>query len=150
MATVQKRMSELDVDQIQDASMLLQVLEDTRSIFPQIIDTERPDRSAGALLEGKIIILTNGSPQALITPVTAFQFISAFEDYLLSWQTASALRLVRIMAVFFSIFATPLYVAILTYHPEIIPQDLFSSLVVSRTAVPFPPIMEALFFGNNN
>ncbi|MED4128324.1 spore germination protein [Shouchella miscanthi] len=145
VATVQKRMSELDVDQIQDASMLLQVLEDTRSIFPQIIDTERPDRSAGALLEGKIIILTNGSPQALITPVTAFQFISAFEDYLLSWQTASALRLVRIMAVFFSIFATPLYVAILTYHPEIIPQDLFSSLVVSRTAVPFPPIMEALF-----
>ncbi|UTR06241.1 spore germination protein [Alkalihalobacillus sp. LMS6] len=143
--TVTQRIRDLEIDQIQDASMLLNVIEDRRSIFPQIIDTERPDRTAGALLEGKVALLTNGSPQALIMPVTALEFLSAFEDYFLSWQAASALRLVRLMAVFFSNFATPLYVAILTYHPEIIPQDLFASLVVSRTAVPFPPIMEALF-----
>ncbi|WP_082406769.1 spore germination protein [Bacillus sp. JCM 19041] len=143
--TVKQRITDLQLDQVPDSSTLLQVLEDSSSVFPQIIDTERPDRTASALMEGKIAVLTDGSPQALIAPVTIFEFISAFEDYFLSWQTASMLRIIRICAIVFSIFATPLYVAILSYHPEIIPQDLFATLVASRTAVPFPPILEALF-----
>lgn len=143
--TVKQRLEDLQIDQVPDASTLLQTIEDRSSVFPQIIDTERPDRTAAALIEGKVAILTDGSPQALIAPVTIFEFISAFEDYFLSWQSASLLRIIRIGAVLFSIFATPLYVAVLTYHPEIIPQDLFANLIVSRTAVPFPPIIEALF-----
>ncbi|MBM7839542.1 hypothetical protein JOC54_002822 [Alkalihalobacillus xiaoxiensis] len=143
--TVKQRLADLQIDQVPDASTLLQTIEDRSSVFPQIIDTERPDRTAAALMEGKVAILTDGSPQALLAPVTIFEFISAFEDYFLSWQTASLLRIIRIAAVLFSIFATPLYVAVLTYHPEIIPQDLFANLIVSRTAVPFPPIIEALF-----
>nr|WP_285838552.1 spore germination protein [Shouchella clausii] len=144
--TVKQRIKGLQIDQVPDSSTILQVIQDNNnSVFPQLVDTERPDRTAGALLEGKVAVLADGSPQALLAPVTALEFIVAFEDYLLSWHTASMLRIIRIGAVLFSIFATPLYVAVLSYHPEMIPQDLFATLVVSRTAVPFPPIIEALF-----
>ncbi len=79
--TVKQRLADLQIDQVPDASTLLQTIEDRSSVFPQIIDTERPDRTAAALMEGKVAILTDGSPQALLAPVTIFEFISAFEDY---------------------------------------------------------------------
>lgn len=143
--TVIQRLSELQVDQINDSSYLTQLIQDNQnSPFPQLIDTERPDRIASVLGDGKIAILVDGAPHGLIGPTTFFEFFSAFEDYFLNWTVASFFRLVRFFAVFFSILITPIYVAVLTYHYELIPKDMLSTLVTSRSAIPLPPIMEAV------
>ncbi|WP_100372479.1 spore germination protein [Bacillus sp. FJAT-45037] len=144
--TMIERVSNIQFDQINDSSYINQMIEDkTYSPFPQFIDTERPDRVAALLAEGKVIVLADGSPQAFSGPTTLVEFFSAFEDYFLAWHIATAFRLIRLFAVWFSIFATPLYVAVLTYHAEIIPQALLATLIVSRSAIPFPPIIEAVF-----
>ncbi|WP_096272274.1 spore germination protein [Paucisalibacillus globulus] len=143
--TVIQRLTDLDFDQITDSSMITQLIQDNQnSPFPQLIDTERPDRIATAVAEGKIAILVDGAPHGLIGPTTIFEFFSAFEDYYLNWLVASFFRLVRFFAVLFSILATPIYVAVLTYHYELIPKDMVATLVTSRSAIPLPPILEAL------
>ncbi|MBO1514458.1 spore germination protein [Metabacillus bambusae] len=143
--TVIQRLTDLDVDQINDSSYITQLIQDNpNSPFPQFIDTERPDRLASVLGEGKVVILTDGAPHGLIGPTTLIEFFSAFEDYFLNWMVASFFRLVRLFSVLFSILVTPIYVAVLTYHYELIPKALVSTLVTSRSAIPLPPILEAL------
>ncbi|SFC35773.1 GerA spore germination protein [Bacillus sp. OV322] len=143
--TVIQRIKNIEYDEIVDASFVTQMISDNRnSPFPQLIDTERPDRTASVLAEGKIAILTDGSPSVLTGPTTLVEFFSAFEDYFLTWHIASAFRLIRLFSVMFSVLSTPLYVAILTYHYELIPQDLLNKLVASRSGIPFPPVMEAI------
>ncbi|MFS0880388.1 spore germination protein [Metabacillus niabensis] len=143
--TVIQRLSTLDFDQINDSSIITQLIQDNQnSPFPQLIDTERPDRIAAALGEGKVAILVDGAPHGLIGPTTLFEFFSAFEDYFLNWTVASFFRLVRFFAVLFSILITPIYVAVITYHYELIPKDLVNTLVISRSGIPLPPILEAL------
>lgn len=144
--TVRQRICDIEFDAITDSSYIVQMISDnTNSPFPQLLDTERPDRVAAILAEGKIAIIVDGSPHALITPTTLVEFFSSFEDYFLNWILASFLRLVRIFAVTFSVLVTPLYVAALSYHYELIPQDLLGLLVTSRRQIPFPPILEAVF-----
>ncbi|KMJ57683.1 spore gernimation protein GerA [Bacillus sp. LL01] len=143
--TVIQRIQDISFDQINDSSFITQLIQDNNnSPFPQFIDTERPDRVASVLAEGKIVILVDGAPHGLIGPTTLFEFFSAFEDYFLNWIIASFFRLVRLFAVIFSILVTPVYVAVLTYHYELIPKDLVSTLVTSRSAIPLPPILEAI------
>ncbi|MET3504699.1 spore germination protein [Halalkalibacter oceani] len=144
--TMIQRVSDIQFDQVIDSSFINQMIEDNSlSPFPQFIDTERPDRVAAALSEGKVIVLVDGSPQAITGPTTLIEFFAAFEDYFMSWHIASVLRSIRLFSVWFSIFATPLYVSVLTYHAEIVPQDLLATIILSRSAIPFPPILEALF-----
>jgi hypothetical protein len=144
--TVRQRLKEIEFDEITDSSYIVQIISDNHnSPFPQLLDTERPDRIAAILAEGKVAILVDGSPHALITPTTLVEFFSSFEDYYINWLTASFFRLVRVFAVMFSVLVTPVYVATLSYHYELIPQDLLGTLVASRRAIPFPPILEALF-----
>ncbi len=143
--TLRKRVEDIDFDNIIDSSFIGQIISDnSNSPFPQLIDTERPDRVVGVLTEGKIAILVDGSPHALTGPTSLIEFFSAFEDYFLSWHLASAFRLIRLFAVFFSVVSTPLYVAVMTYHYEMIPQDLLNPLIASRSGIPFPPILEAI------
>ncbi|MEK5441299.1 MULTISPECIES: spore germination protein [unclassified Fredinandcohnia] len=144
--TVLQRISDIDFDQISDSSYISQMIVDnTNSPFPQMLETERPDRVASVLVEGKVVVLSEGSPQAIITPTTLVEFFSSFEDYFLNWYIASFVRLLRLFSVIFSILITPIYVAVLTYHHELIPRDLLATLVISRREVPLPPILEALF-----
>ncbi|UCZ51505.1 spore germination protein [Bacillus shivajii] len=144
--TALQRIEEIDYDEIEDSSYLSQFIEDNKnSPFPQTVDTERPDRVAGVLSQGKIAILVNGSPAALTAPTTLIEFFSAFEDYYIAWHMASVFRLIRLCAVLFSVFATPIYVAVITFHVEMIPRDLMATLILTREQVPFPPIIEALF-----
>lgn len=144
--TVSQRINEIDFDQIIDSSYITQMISDNqKSPFPQLLDTERPDRVAAVLSEGKVVVLVDGSPHALIGPTTLTEFFSAFEDYFLNPVIASTFRIIRFFAVIFSILVTPIYVAVLTYHYELIPKDLMSTLISSRRAVPLPPILEAIF-----
>ncbi|MED1411892.1 MULTISPECIES: spore germination protein [Bacillus] len=134
----------LKYDQIND-SAYIQELMGEKSIFPLYINTERTDRVTKALIDGKIAIFVDGSPSVLLTPVSYFDFFISPEDYNVSWLYATFSRILRLIAVLFSICATPLYVAVLNYHYELIPSDLLETLILSRAQVPFPPLIEALF-----
>ncbi|MEH7413937.1 spore germination protein [Neobacillus drentensis] len=144
--TVMERLKNIKFDAITDSSYVVQLISDNKnSPFPQLLDTERPDRVTAILAEGKIAIFVDGSPHALITPTTLVEFFSSFEDYFLNWMLSSFFRLIRLFAVAFSILVTPVYVAALSYHYELIPTDLMNTLVTSRRDIPLPPILEALF-----
>lgn len=144
--TMRQRLRAIDFDQIIDSSFIEQIIADNGySTFPQLLDTERPDRVASVLVEGKVAVMVDGSPHALIGPTTLVEFFNAYEDYFLNFYISSFLRLVRVFAVAFSILITPIYVAALTYHYELIPKDLMATLITSRQEIPLPPILEALF-----
>ena len=134
----------IEYDQINDSSYIQELMGE-KSIFPLFINTERTDRVTTALIDGKIAIFVDGSPNILLTPVSYFDFFVSPEDYNVSWLYATFSRFLRLIAVLFSICATPLYVAILSYHYELIPSDLLETLILSRAQVPFPPLIEAIF-----
>lgn len=143
--TVVQRIEDLEFDQIIDSSYLTQMIADNHhSPFPVILDTERPDRAAAVLAEGKVVIVVDGSPHTLIAPTTLIDYFSSFEDYFLNPHIASSFRLIRVFSVAFSLLMTPTYVAVLTHHFELLPKDLMNTLVSSRALVPFPPFLEAL------
>ncbi|MGD6963367.1 spore germination protein [Fictibacillus phosphorivorans] len=143
--TVLQRINDVQYDHISDSSYLASMIEDnTNSLFPQIIPTERTDRTIAALTEGKIVIVVDGSPDVLIAPITLAESVVAMEDYYVPWLIANYLRLIRLFGLCVSIVISPLYIAVLTYHYELIPAKLLDSLVASRAAVPFPPIIEVL------
>jgi hypothetical protein len=144
--TVTQRLNDIEFDQILDISTVEQLLQDnSNSPFPQLISTERPDRVAAVLGEGKVAIVADGSNHVITGPTTFIEFFSSMEDYYMSWLVGSAFRLIRFLAVTFSIFATPIYVAVLTFHYELIPRDLLATLTSSRANIPFPPVFEAIF-----
>ncbi|GGH73934.1 hypothetical protein JOD43_000171 [Pullulanibacillus pueri] len=143
--TVVQRIEDIEYDQIIDSSFIVQMIADSaNSPFPQLIDTEKPDHVVSSLVEGKIAVLVDGSPFAVMGPTNIVEFFSAFDDYTLTWYIASAFRMVRLISVAFSVFATPLYVAVLTYHYQLIPNTLMATLISSRMGIPFPPLVEAL------
>ncbi|MGC4377399.1 spore germination protein [Fictibacillus sp. Mic-4] len=144
--TITQRIKEINYDVIADISLIEQVISDnSKSIFPLFMTTERPDRVVVDIANGAIAVLCNGSPAVLTAPSSLRQFLVSPEDYYLPWVVGSLFRMIRIFGVAFSIFATPFYVAILTYHYQMIPKDLLGPLISSRSNVPFPPIIEALF-----
>ncbi|WP_173917079.1 spore germination protein [Halobacillus sp. Marseille-Q1614] len=143
--TVIQRIEDIQYDQIIDSSFITQIISDnSHSPFPQLLDTERPDRVVEGLVEGKIGIIVDGSPHVLTCPTTIVEFFSASDDYFLPWHLATVFRLIRLFAVLFSVLSTPLYVAILTYHHEMIPEELMTTIVASRADIPFPPILEVI------
>ncbi|MFC0187571.1 spore germination protein [Fictibacillus aquaticus] len=144
--TVTQRIKDIDFDVIPDSSFLEQIIADnTWSPFPQLVSTERPDRVVSMMNLGQVAILSEGSPQALLGPATAAEFFMSPEDYYLNWLLGSTFRVIRLLSVLFSTFATPLYVAVLTYHYQMIPKDLLAPLITSRVNIPFPPILEVFF-----
>ncbi|GAE35879.1 spore germination protein [Halalkalibacter akibai] len=146
LRTMEQRLAAIEFDQVIDSSSLAQMISDnSMSIFPQLINTERPERVAAVLAEGKVAFLADGSPDAIIGPTTLVEFFSSLEDYYLPWQIATSVRLLRFFAVLFSVLSTPIYVAVLTFHYELIPRDLLSTIIASRSNIPFPPILEAIF-----
>ncbi|MCP3026828.1 spore germination protein [Halobacillus sp. A5] len=145
VTTVLQRLEDIEYDQIIDSSFITQMIADnSTSPFPQLLDTERPDRAVEVIVEGKIVIIVDGSPHVLTCPTTIVEFFSSSDDYFLPWPLASVFRLIRLFAVFFSVLSTSLYVAILTYHHEMIPEELMSTIVSSRADIPFPPILEVV------
>lgn len=143
--TFRQRITELEVDSIVDSTVLSQMIEDNSyTVFPQFITTELPDRLTISLLHGKIGLLVDRSPTVIIGPSTLMNFFESTEDIYMRWNMGTFLRLIRFIAIFFSVLLTPAYVAVLTFHYEVIPSALLVSLGQSRSNVPFPPVFEAL------
>ncbi len=143
--TLKQRITDLKVDSVLDSSILEQLIDDNSlSIFPQMLLTERPDKVCAELLNGKLGVIVDGSSFAIVCPHSFIEFFQSQEDLNLRWQIASFVRFLRFCAVVLSVFFTPLYVAALTYHYEVIPETLVVTLSESRALVPFPPLLEAL------
>lgn len=144
--TAMQRLQGIDFDVPFDATMIEQFISDnSNSPFPVLLPTERLDRSVYALINGGVVILTDGSPYALAGPATLLDFFVSPEDYYLPWIAGSFLRLVRFFGAAFSLFSSAIYTAVLTYHYQMIPADLLGPIIYSRANVPFPPVLEALF-----
>lgn len=139
------RLDRIEVDSVIDSGYLEEFIEDSPySPFPQIQNTERPDVVAAALLEGKFAILTDGSPFALLAPINLWQALQAAEDYYERYIIVSALRLLRYLFLNFALFLPALYVAVTTFHPEMLPTKLLLSVAASREVTPLPAVAEAL------
>ena len=145
IAEVKKRVNNIDVDYITSSGQLEQLIEDKNiSNIPQILSTERPDKTTLHLLEGRVAIIVNGSPYALIMPVTLSDFILSTEDTNVKFQYANLTRVMRIIGLFISLLLPGLYVAISNYHQELLPTELLFAIAASREVVPFPVIFEIL------
>lgn len=142
---VKRRIERIDIDDAPESGYIEQLIEDDfLSPFPQVQNTERPDRVTSALLEGRVAILLDGTPSALLVPVTLPMLMQAPEDYYERWCFASLLRLIRYSAFFISLFLPSTYIALVSYHQGLIPTKLAISIAAGREGVPFPSIMEAL------
>ncbi|WP_374987785.1 spore germination protein [Paenibacillus sp. R14(2021)] len=142
---VRERVKRIEIDGILDSGYIEEFIEDLPySPFPQVHSTERPDVVAAELLEGKVAILVDNTPFVLIVPMTFWTGLQASEDYYIRWPIATFVRWIRFLFIFIAIFAPPLYVAVTTFHQEMIPTNLVLSITASREAVPFPALVEAL------
>ncbi|MDF2522195.1 MAG: GerA spore germination protein [Clostridia bacterium] len=143
--TVYNKLQDTDYDGVFDTGYLEQMLTDNPyTPFPHFIATERPDKTVSALQEGKIAIIIDGSPSALIMPTSFFSFFQAPDDYNSSWLVGSLNRLIRVSSFIIAIFSPALYIAIVSFHYYMVPLDLVIPLAESRMKVPFPPFLEVL------
>src|SRR5690625_9895 len=110
-----------------------------------MMNTERPDKVASALLDGKVAILLDGTPFVLILPITLGNTLQSPEDYYERWTIGTLLRSLRYLASFIAVFLPALYVALISYDVGLIPSKLAFSIAATRESVPFPPFVEALF-----
>ncbi|WP_201007519.1 spore germination protein [Paenibacillus glycanilyticus] len=143
---LKERIEAIKVDSIKDSNILIQKLDEHQnSPFPQFYTTERPDIAVTKLYDGKIIGLIEGSPNIICTPSTFFDFFESPDDSYQRWTMGVAIKFLRYLALFITLVLTAFYVSLCTYHYEMIPQSLLQSLMQSRSRVPFPPFVEALF-----
>lgn len=145
VAEVKYRINNLDVDSILSIGQLEQLISDNNSLgLPRAISTERPDNAVQHILEGRVVVLLNGSPFALILPAIMIDFLTSPEDRNLKTIFSNFLRGIRILAAFFALLLPGLYVSVTSFHIEILPTELLYSILAARESVPFPVIFEIL------
>ncbi|QYR21812.1 spore germination protein [Paenibacillus sp. sptzw28] len=142
---VRERITQIEIDGVIESNYIEEFIEDMPfSPFPQVHTTERPDIVAANLLEGKIAILVDGSPAALIVPITFWNLLLSAEDYYERFLIPTFIRYIRFGFILISLFLPSLYVAVAAFHPEMIPTNLLLSIAGAREASPFPALAEAL------
>jgi len=142
---VKRRIKSINIDFVTGDGMIEQFIEDKPfQIIPQVLNTERPDRAASFIMEGQVVIIGEGVPFVNVVPVTFFAMFHASEDSFLRWPFGTAIRLIRILGLFFATLLPALYVSLILYHQEMIPTDLLVAFATARENVPFPTIIEVL------
>ncbi|WP_409347213.1 spore germination protein [Paenibacillus sp. MBLB4367] len=145
VSEVKRRLATIDIDAVEESGYIEQWIEDNfMSPFPQVQSTERPDKVAAALLEGRVAILLDGTPFVLIAPVTMSMLLHSPEDFYERWMVGSLTRLLRYIGAFFAVFSPALYIALIAFHPGLIPSDLAFSIAATREGVPFPAFAESV------
>lgn len=141
----EERIQSIDVDAIINTGELAEFIEDQPlALLPQILTTERPDTAASHILQGRCVVVVDGSPSVLVAPATFMSFFQTVDDYSSRWSISSFLRILRIFAFFIAIFLPGFFISVISYHFEIIPMKLLLTLGESRGQVPFPPFVEAI------
>ena len=142
---IKRRLGKIKIDAVLESGYIEQLIEDAPySIFSTVGNSEKPDKVAAKLLEGRAAILVDGSPFVLTVPCLFIESFQSVEDYYSRPFFASVIRMLRFIAFFISILAPALYVALSTFHQELIPTPLLLSMAASHEGVPFPASLEAL------
>lgn len=145
LAQIEQGLEDIDIDGILGISYLSEHLRQGNfTPFPLFQYTERPDSVAASLMEGRIGILQDGTPSALLAPSTFFAMLQSSEDYYQSFYEGSWIRIVRFLFSILSVLLPSLYVAITTFHPQIIPSSLLITIASARENIPFSALTEAL------
>lgn len=142
---VRRRISSIDIDYLLDSGQLEQLIEDkTFLIDPLIISTERPDKVASHLIEGRVAIIVQGSSNVLVVPAMLYDFTHPSEDSYIRYPYSLLLRILRIPSIFLSIFLPGLYIAICNFHQEMLPTDMLFAIAGTKEKVPFSMLIELL------
>lgn len=144
---VKSRLAKIKIDGVMDTLYLEEMIEDPNGYtpFPTVFNTERPDRIAAGLLEGRVAILLEGTPAALMVPATIGMFLTSNEDYYQRYDISSFLKILRTVAFLISLTLPGFYVSLLTFHQEMIPTPLLIALTGQREGVPFGIAIELFF-----
>ncbi|SFS45897.1 spore germination protein [Paenibacillus sp. BC26] len=144
-AELDRRLQSIDIDYVEAPGFIQELIQEKRlSVFPQLLTTERPDRTRSYLMEGKIVILAAGSPDATLLPVSFWAFFQSPDDYQMSWYLGSFFRLLRLVCFIIAIGLPGVYVAVVNFHPNLLPLHFALTLQSSLTVVTLPPLLEAL------
>lgn len=142
---VKSRLDAIDIDGILDSGYLEDFIRDhSLSPFKTIGSTERPDVAAGKLLEGRIIVICDGTPFVLTLPYLFIESFQANEDYYNNYFFSSFNRILRLFCFIITTSTPALYISLVAYHQEMIPTSLFMSIASAREGVPFPSIIECI------
>lgn len=142
---VETRLDKIDIDGIFASNYIEELIKDSPlSPFKTIGNSERPDVVGAKLLEGRIAIIVDGTPSVLTLPFVFMEYFQAADDYYNNYWFSSFNRFLRCLSEFFSTSIPAIYVALTTYHQEMIPTPLLLSITASRQDIPFPTIVEAL------
>ncbi|GAA3407374.1 spore germination protein [Paenibacillus hodogayensis] len=136
---------QLELDSVLESNYIEELIQDRRySPFPTVYNSERPDVIASSLLEGRIAVFVDGTPFVLVVPALFAQFFQSSEDYYQRGDFASLVRLLRYLCFAISLLTPSFYIAITTFHQEMIPTNLLMSLIGQREGIPFPAFIEAI------
>lgn len=142
---IHRRLTAYDIDGVMDSGVMEQLAEESwASPFPQFQSTRRPDRAAMEVLNGKVVVLVDNSPVALLLPTDVNSFLKTTDDYYNRFYMATFARLIRYVAAFFALTLPGLYLAVTNFHTQILPTPLLLSFWQARTGVPFPAALEVL------
>lgn len=142
---IEKRLDGFEIDGVLDSGVIEQLTEEKwYSPFPQFQTTERPDRAAMSILEGRVVLLSENSPVALVLPTDYNSFIQTSDDYYNRFEIASFGRMLRYMASFFAMTLPGFYLAVTNFHTQILPTTLLLAFADARSGVPFPAVVEVL------
>ncbi|SDL05335.1 spore germination protein [Paenibacillus jilunlii] len=145
ISEVRERLGKIAMNEVLESGYIEELIQDkTFTPFPTIYNTERPDVAAGNLLEGRVVIIVDGTPFVLILPAVFTQFFQSAEDYSQRFDIAILMRVVRYMSFIVLILGPSVYISLTTYHYEMIPTTLLINLLAQRENVPFPALVEAL------
>lgn len=141
---VNSRLDTIDIDALLESGMMEQLIEGNwLTPFPTILNSERPDEVAAHLLEGRVAIFMDTTPFVLVVPATFDSFFHSSEDHYNRWIVASSLRFLRFSATLIALVAPAVYIAVTSFHPDIIPVKLALAIAATREGVPFPAFLEA-------
>lgn len=142
---VRKRLNRIDIDGILESGYIEELIQDgVYTPFPTVYNSERPDAISAGLLEGRIAILVDGTPFVLLVPALFVHFLQAPEDYYQRFDISSLIRILRYISFFIALLTPSIYIAVTTFHQEMIPTSLLISIAAQREGVPFPAFIEAL------
>lgn len=143
LSVVRDKLDKIDTDGVIDSAYIEEWLENNSfSIFPQVQNTERPDVVVASLLEGKVALIANGTPSVLILPITLWSGLQSADDYFERFVFVLLIRTIRYIMTFISFALPAIYVALSTFHPEMIPSYLMISIATARESSPFPTVVE--------
>ncbi|WP_457786256.1 spore germination protein [Geobacillus sp. Geo 8.1] len=145
VAEIEKRLGGIELDGVLETGYIEEIIQDhPYSPFPQVLNTERPDVAVASLLEGRIVIVQDGTPFVLVMPVSFYSLMQSSEDYYQRSLISTLIRWLRYLFLLVSLLLPSVYIAILTFHQEMMPTTLSLTVAASRERVPFPAFVEAL------